>query len=51
MGIVAPQVARWFRQNKEAYQYLCESANAFPDRQYFIDILNKLVIPIPGINR
>ncbi|HLG38798.1 MAG TPA: bifunctional demethylmenaquinone methyltransferase/2-methoxy-6-polyprenyl-1,4-benzoquinol methylase UbiE [Chitinophagaceae bacterium] len=42
MKIVAPQVARWFRQNKEAYQYLCESANAFPERQNFIDILNKL---------
>jgi len=41
MNIVAPQVAGWFRQNKEAYLYLCESADAFPDRQYFIDILNK----------
>jgi demethylmenaquinone methyltransferase/2-methoxy-6-polyprenyl-1,4-benzoquinol methylase len=42
MNIVAPQVASWFKQNKEAYLYLCESANAFPDRQYFTDILNKL---------
>ncbi|MEQ1675537.1 MAG: bifunctional demethylmenaquinone methyltransferase/2-methoxy-6-polyprenyl-1,4-benzoquinol methylase UbiE [Chitinophagaceae bacterium] len=42
MGIVAPQVARWFRQNKEAYQYLCESANAFPDRHLFTDILKKV---------
>lgn len=42
MKIVAPQVAHWFKQNKEAYQYLCESANAFPDRRHFIDILNKL---------
>lgn len=41
MGIVAPQVARWFRQNKEAYLYLGESANAFPDRKDFIDILKK----------
>ena len=41
MGIVAPQVARWFRQNKAAYQYLNESANAFPDRHLFVDILNK----------
>lgn len=41
MGIVAPQVARWFRQNKEAYQYLNESANAFPDRQSFTEILKK----------
>ena len=41
MNIVAPEVASWFKQNKEAYLYLCESADAFPDRQYFIDILNK----------
>jgi demethylmenaquinone methyltransferase/2-methoxy-6-polyprenyl-1,4-benzoquinol methylase len=41
MGLVAPQVARWFRQNREAYQYLCESANAFPDRQLFTDLLKK----------
>jgi demethylmenaquinone methyltransferase / 2-methoxy-6-polyprenyl-1,4-benzoquinol methylase len=41
MGMVAPQVARWFRQNKEAYLYLCESANAFPDRHLFTDILKK----------
>jgi len=42
MKIVAPQVARWFRQNKEAYQYLTDSANAFPERRNFIAILNKL---------
>lgn len=42
MKIVAPQVARWFKQNKEAYQYLSASANAFPERRHFIDILNKL---------
>jgi demethylmenaquinone methyltransferase / 2-methoxy-6-polyprenyl-1,4-benzoquinol methylase len=42
MRIVAPQVARWFKQNREAYQYLCESANAFPDRQLFTDILKKV---------
>jgi demethylmenaquinone methyltransferase / 2-methoxy-6-polyprenyl-1,4-benzoquinol methylase len=42
MGIVAPQMARWFKQNKEAYQYLCESANAFPDRRHIVEILNKV---------
>lgn len=42
MGILAPRVARWFQQNKEAYEYLCESSNAFPDRQHFVDILNKV---------
>lgn len=40
MGIVAPEIARWFSKNKKAYQYLNESAKAFPDRQLFIDILN-----------
>ena len=42
MGVIAPQMARWFRQNKEAYEYLCDSANAFPDRQNLVDILNKI---------
>ena len=42
MGIVAPQVARWFKQNKEAYRYLNESAKAFPDRYLFTDILKKV---------
>lgn len=41
MGVVAPQMARWFNQNKKAYQYLNESAKAFPDRRLFLDILNK----------
>lgn len=42
MGIVAPEVARWFKQNKEAYAYLNRSTNAFPDRRYFIEILNRV---------
>lgn len=42
MGVLAPQMARLFKQDKEAYKYLCESANAFPDRQYLVDILNKV---------
>jgi demethylmenaquinone methyltransferase/2-methoxy-6-polyprenyl-1,4-benzoquinol methylase len=41
MGVLAPQMARWFNQNKQAYQYLNESAKAFPDRQLFVDILNQ----------
>jgi demethylmenaquinone methyltransferase/2-methoxy-6-polyprenyl-1,4-benzoquinol methylase len=41
MGVVAPQMAKWFNQNKKAYQYLNESAMAFPDRQDFIDILKQ----------
>jgi demethylmenaquinone methyltransferase/2-methoxy-6-polyprenyl-1,4-benzoquinol methylase len=42
MGIVAPEVARWFKQNKEAYAYLNKSTNAFPDRKNFLDILNRV---------
>jgi len=41
MGIVAPEVARWFRQNKEAYRYLNRSSNAFPDRQHFTSLLDR----------
>jgi demethylmenaquinone methyltransferase/2-methoxy-6-polyprenyl-1,4-benzoquinol methylase len=41
MGIIAPQLAKWFNQNKKAYEYLNESARAFPDRQQFVGILNK----------
>lgn len=41
MGIVAPQVAKWFKQNKQAYKYLNDSANAFPDRQKFEEILKQ----------
>lgn len=41
MNIIAPQVAKWFKQNKEAYQYLNESSIAFPDRHLFTDILKK----------
>lgn len=41
MGIVAPQMAKWFKQSKKAYQYLNESAKAFPDRQQFETILKQ----------
>jgi demethylmenaquinone methyltransferase/2-methoxy-6-polyprenyl-1,4-benzoquinol methylase len=40
MGIVAPEMAGLFSQNKKAYKYLNESSKAFPDRQLFIEILN-----------
>ena len=39
MGRLAPAIAKMFRQNKKAYQYLNESSMAFPDRQQFVDIL------------
>lgn len=42
MGWAAPQFAKWFKQNKKAYQYLNASANAFPDRQQFVDILKNV---------
>ncbi|RYY38388.1 MAG: bifunctional demethylmenaquinone methyltransferase/2-methoxy-6-polyprenyl-1,4-benzoquinol methylase UbiE [Chitinophagaceae bacterium] len=42
MGWLAPQMAKWFRQDKKAYQYLNASANAFPDRQDFVAILNNV---------
>jgi len=41
MSIVAPEVARWFSQNKKAYQYLNQSARLFPERQKFVDILDR----------
>ena len=41
MGKIAPRIARLFKQNKKAYEYLNESAKAFPDRQQFVDILNR----------
>lgn len=41
MGVIAPQMAKWFNQNKKAYQYLNDSAKAFPDRRQFVAILNK----------
>jgi demethylmenaquinone methyltransferase/2-methoxy-6-polyprenyl-1,4-benzoquinol methylase len=41
MGRVAPQLAKWFNQNKQAYQYLNESAKAFPDRSQFVQLLHK----------
>ena len=41
MGIVAPQMAKWFKQSKQAYKYLNESAKAFPGRQQFETILKQ----------
>jgi demethylmenaquinone methyltransferase/2-methoxy-6-polyprenyl-1,4-benzoquinol methylase len=41
MGVVAPQLAKWFSQDKNAYKYLDESARAFPDRRHFEEILKQ----------
>ena len=40
MGVIAPQVAGWFNQDKKAYRYLNHSAKAFPDRERFVTVLN-----------
>lgn len=42
MGQLAPQLAGWFRQNKQAYQYLNASAKAFPERRAFTEILDRI---------
>lgn len=42
MSIVAPQIARAFKQDKQAYQYLNKSAKAFPERKDFTLILDKV---------
>jgi demethylmenaquinone methyltransferase / 2-methoxy-6-polyprenyl-1,4-benzoquinol methylase len=41
MKIIAPQFAKMIAKNKEAYQYLNDSANAFPEREDFLNILQK----------
>lgn len=41
MGVLAPQMAKLFRQDKKAYKYLNDSARAFPDRKEFEKILQK----------
>ncbi len=42
MKIVAPQFAKMFTQDSEAYQYLNESAKAFPERDNLVNILKKV---------
>jgi len=42
MSIIAPEVAKMFKQNKKAYQYLNKSAKAFPDRGRFTSVLNQV---------
>lgn len=41
MNVIVPKLAGWFKQNRQAYVYLNESAHAFPDRNLFTDILKK----------
>ena len=42
MSIVAPQIAKAFKQDKQAYQYLNKSAKAFPERNEFTTILEQV---------
>lgn len=42
MSMVAPQIAKAFRQDKKAYQYLNKSAKAFPERKEFTTILSQV---------
>jgi demethylmenaquinone methyltransferase / 2-methoxy-6-polyprenyl-1,4-benzoquinol methylase len=41
MRIAAKGVGKWVAKNGEAYEYLQESVNAFPEGQHFADILQR----------
>ena len=41
MRTVAPGIGKIFSKNKQAYAYLNNSVQAFPDREDFVAILNK----------
>jgi len=42
MNVVAPGVGKMFAKNKDAYQYLNDSVQAFPEREQFISIMNRI---------
>jgi demethylmenaquinone methyltransferase / 2-methoxy-6-polyprenyl-1,4-benzoquinol methylase len=42
MGIVAPKMVSVLSKNKKAYEYLNSSVNAFPEREHFVAVLNKV---------
>lgn len=42
MNVIAPGVGKIFSKNKEAYNYLNESVQAFPERATFISVLDSL---------
>jgi demethylmenaquinone methyltransferase / 2-methoxy-6-polyprenyl-1,4-benzoquinol methylase len=41
MGIIAPGIGKIFSKNRDAYQYLHDSVQKFPEGKAFTDILNK----------
>ena len=42
LNLIAPLIGRVISKNKNAYQYLNESVQKFPERNDFVQILNKL---------
>jgi demethylmenaquinone methyltransferase / 2-methoxy-6-polyprenyl-1,4-benzoquinol methylase len=42
MKLIAPGAGRWIARNKDAYKYLNDSVQVFPERQDFVDILNSV---------
>jgi demethylmenaquinone methyltransferase/2-methoxy-6-polyprenyl-1,4-benzoquinol methylase len=40
-GVVAPKIVSVLSKNSKAYEYLSDSINAFPERNNFIDVLQK----------
>jgi demethylmenaquinone methyltransferase/2-methoxy-6-polyprenyl-1,4-benzoquinol methylase len=42
MGIIAPKMVSVLSKNKEAYEYLNNSVNAFPERESLVSIINKV---------
>ncbi len=40
MNVVTPGIGKLFSKNKEAYQYLNESVQAFPERNDFVKLMN-----------
>ncbi len=42
LNVIAPKVGTIISKNKNAYKYLNESVQKFPERKFFINILNKL---------
>ena len=42
MGIVAPKMGKLFSKNKNAYQYLNDSVQHFPEGKAFLEIMDKV---------
>lgn len=42
MNSITPVIGKWFSKNRQAYQYLNDSVLHFPEKQDFVNVLNKL---------